>query len=219
MLLTTMPGRPIVELVYFAGCPRVEPARLALRRAFAQVGVAPSWREWDQTDPETPAHLHGLGSPTILIGGRDVTGHSPTGAGRACRADDVPAAEVIAAALAQRSVPPPSVTFWASAGGVLAALLGSVCCMGPVLTVALGLGAGIASTFEPVRPLFGGAMLGLFAAAFYAEYGGRALRRSAFPAAGACAASGKRAQRAMLWITAAVALLLWTFPIWSAWLG
>lgn len=40
----------------------------------------------------------------------------------------------------------------AGAGGVGAATLGSLCCIGPLLFVTLGGGAGLASTFEPLRP-------------------------------------------------------------------
>jgi mercuric ion transport protein len=91
---------PLVELIYFAGCPHVEPARAALRIALERAGRAPVWQEWDQTAPEAPAHAHGLGSPTILVDGRDVTGASTPTTGRACRADGVPDPEVIIAALA-----------------------------------------------------------------------------------------------------------------------
>jgi hypothetical protein len=91
---------PLVELVYLAGCPHVEAARTALRAALGRAGLAPVWREWDQTTPGAPAHVHGLGSPTILVEGRDVTGTGAPATGHACRADGVPAPEVIVAALA-----------------------------------------------------------------------------------------------------------------------
>ncbi|MDV3294515.1 MAG: hypothetical protein LOY01_01665 [Brachybacterium paraconglomeratum] len=97
---TTPRAHATVELVYFAGCPHVEPARAALRRAFEHAGLAPAWQEWDQTAPNAPAHVQGLGSPTILVAGRDVTGVTDRNSGRACRADGIPAPEVIAAALA-----------------------------------------------------------------------------------------------------------------------
>lgn len=44
--------------------------------------------------------VRGLGSPTILVAGRDVTGAWGPTIGRACRADGIPAPEVIVAALA-----------------------------------------------------------------------------------------------------------------------
>jgi len=43
---------------------------------------------------------------------------------------------------------------WAGVRGVTAAFLGSLCCVGPLLFVTLGVGAGLASTFEPLRPVF-----------------------------------------------------------------
>lgn len=94
--MTTM---PTVELVYFAGCPNVEPARAALRQAFAQLALAPAWQEWNQMAPEAPPHVQGLGSPTILVAGRDVTGAHERHGGCACRADGLPTPAAIAAAL------------------------------------------------------------------------------------------------------------------------
>lgn len=94
-----MPAPP-VELVYFSGCPHVNGARVALRRALEKARLPARWQEWDQALPETPAHLQGYGSPTVLVGGRDVTGTALLNAGRACRADGIPSSEVITAALA-----------------------------------------------------------------------------------------------------------------------
>ena len=90
---------PLVELVYFAGCPHVESARAALRAALARAGLALAWQEWDQTLPDAPDHARGLGSPTVLVAGRDVTGARGATSGRACRADGIPAPETIVAAL------------------------------------------------------------------------------------------------------------------------
>ena len=64
----------------------------------------------------------------------------------------------------------------AGTGGVLAAFLGSLCCVGPLLFVTLGVGAGLASTFEPLRPLFGALMVLLLGAGFWTVYGRRMLR-------------------------------------------
>jgi hypothetical protein len=95
-----MPTPPLVELVYFPGCPHIEAARAALRTALERSALAPALQEWDQTSLAAPAHVLGLGSPTILVNGRDVTGPSALTAGRACRADGIPTAEIILAALA-----------------------------------------------------------------------------------------------------------------------
>jgi hypothetical protein len=89
-----------VELVYFRGCPHVEAAREALQAALMAMGFAPEWEEWDQESPETPARVQGYGSPTVLVGGRDVRGGSPGSAGRACRVDGLPSSAEIRSALA-----------------------------------------------------------------------------------------------------------------------
>src|SRR5215212_10123720 len=56
-------------------------------------------------------------------------------------------------------------------GAVVAAFLASLCCVGPLLFVLLGIGTfGAAAYFEPARPfLMGGAVL-LLAVAFYWIY-------------------------------------------------
>lgn len=120
---------------------------------------------------------------------------------------------------------------WAGAGGVLAAFLGSLCCAGPLLFVTFGVGASLASTFEPLRPLFGVVMLGLFAAAFYVTYRPRPAGRTIGADADAdatCASSAttaacaarraRRRERVVLWLATLLAIVLWTFPTWSLWL-
>ena len=122
-------------------------------------------------------------------------------------------------------------TLWAGVGGVSAALLGSLCCVGPLLFVTLGVGAGLASTFEPLRPAFGIVMLGLFGLAFHSVYGRRAARTAAGQsdastagesgqdacATGApCATPRNRTrEQVILWVAVSLALILWTFPTWS----
>ena len=92
---------PWIELVYFTGCPHVESARTTLRSALTEAGLPAQWTEWDQLEPETPARVQGFGSPTILIGGYDVTGQGRISGGKACRADGVPSVEVVRSALAR----------------------------------------------------------------------------------------------------------------------
>lgn len=106
---------------------------------------------------------------------------------------------------------------FASLGGVTAALLGSLCCVGPLLLVTLGVGAGLASTFEPLRPVFGAVMIGLFGLAFYAVYGRGEISAAANGEACAVPRSRKR-EKLLLWSAVVVALVLWTFPSWSVWL-
>src|SRR5439155_1189532 len=46
-------------------------------------------------------------------------------------------------------------TALAATGGVVAAVVSTLCCVGPLVAVALGLsGAGLAAMFEPLRPYF-----------------------------------------------------------------
>jgi mercuric ion transport protein len=61
----------------------------------------------------------------------------------------------------------------ALAGGALAAIGASLCCIGPLVLVSLGIGGAWVSwltTFEPARPLFMLATLALFGAAGWKLY-------------------------------------------------
>ena len=82
------------------------------------------------------------------------------------------------------------------------------------------MGAGVASAFEPLRPLFTALTVGLLAIGFYVVYG-----RKSEPDAAACGADGscavprhQRRNKVLLWVAAVVALLLLTLPQWSLWL-
>jgi copper chaperone CopZ len=84
-------------------------------------------------------------------------------------------------------------------GAVLAAAAASLCCIGPLLFVVLGLGAfGAAATFESARPFLLGAAVLFLAFGFYRTY----FRREAACAPGeACATKPmSRASRVVLWI-------------------
>lgn len=74
-----------VELVYEQSCPNIEGARLQLLRAFSQLGLSPRWQEWDTGRETTPQRLRGLGSPTILVDGRDASGDWAESDGACCR--------------------------------------------------------------------------------------------------------------------------------------
>ncbi len=106
----------------------------------------------------------------------------------------------------------------ASLGAVGAALLASLCCIGPVLFVTLGVSAGLASRFEPLRPVFTILTVGLIAIGFYIVYGPRAATAAgaSCDVDGACIVPRSRKRdKIMLWIATLVALLLLTFPQWS----
>jgi hypothetical protein len=74
-----------VELVYDKDCPHVAATRATLRRAFEAAGVPAKWTEWEQSSSDTPAHLRGFGSPTVLVEGHDVAGAQPVEGLACCR--------------------------------------------------------------------------------------------------------------------------------------
>jgi hypothetical protein len=96
-------GVPKIQLLVFRGCPLAEPARRSLRKALAALRIE-QYEELDLLDPTTPTELHGWGSPTILIEGRDVV-DGLKGDSVRCRSypapDRVPSPDVIAARISR----------------------------------------------------------------------------------------------------------------------
>ena len=96
-----------VELIYDSDCPNVQKARTNLVRALAAANREVRWTEWDRRAPESPTHVVGFGSPTILVNGKDVAGVGGGDTSPTCRLyrngtggfDGVPSVEEIAAAL------------------------------------------------------------------------------------------------------------------------
>ncbi len=74
-----------IDLIYDVDCPHASRARANLRRALESQNWPVRWREWLRTASETPAGLRRLGSPTILVDGRDVAGAAPLDGEGACR--------------------------------------------------------------------------------------------------------------------------------------
>ncbi len=79
------PDAPNVEFVYEQTCPFVREARRRLIDGFRSAGLTPHWSEWEASDPRAPEHLRGLGSPTILVDGRDIAGTPRDERERCCR--------------------------------------------------------------------------------------------------------------------------------------
>ena len=107
----------------------------------------------------------------------------------------------------------------AALGAVGAAFLASLCCVGPLLFVTLGVGSGLASRFEPLRPVFTALTLALLGVGFYVVYG-RASASGGGEAAcgpnGGCAVPGsRRRDKVLLWVATVVAIVFLTFPRWS----
>ncbi|MEK7350199.1 MAG: mercuric transporter MerT family protein [Nitrospirota bacterium] len=118
---------------------------------------------------------------------------------------------------------PKSSTTILSVGGLSAALLASVCCIGPLVFAALGVGigatgflasaAGLLKGLLPYRPVFIGLTILLLGIGFYLTYG---KPQSAVCAPGEVCAPGTRSgvNRAWFWIVAAFALVLILAPYW-----
>ncbi len=98
-------------------------------------------------------------------------------------------------------------------GAVLSAALASVCCIGPLVFVGLGLGGlGVAASFAKYRPLFMVLTFGFLSRAFYVTYRKKEVRC----ADGSCKLeSAGRGTKTLLWIITIAAVGLTTFPNWS----
>ena len=105
------------------------------------------------------------------------------------------------------------------AGSLIAGILASACCIGPLLLGAAGLGSlGFAAALGPLRPWLLG-LAGLFlAAGFYLAY-----RPQPATGCGSGEACGPRAsrrnQRVVLWLATLLTVAFATYPSWSARFG
>ena len=96
---------------------------------------------------------------------------------------------------------------------IVAAIAASLCCIGPVIAVALALSAfGLAATFESIRPYLLGLTFSFIGFAFYRAYRGQ----DEHCATGVCEKTGsRRAQMSFSWFGAAIVVLLAAFPNYS----
>lgn len=103
-----------VELIYDRECPNALDARANLVKALAASGREAQWTEWDRSAPDSPPHVRGYGSPTILVDRKDVAGDPASEGNASCRLyrngagrfGGIPSVEQIAAALdSQDSAP------------------------------------------------------------------------------------------------------------------
>ena len=108
-------------------------------------------------------------------------------------------------------------TMLAAIGGVSAAFASALCCAGPLIAVSLGVsGAGLASTFEPLRPFFLAGTGAFLASGFFLV---RREERKACEPGRACADPGRRRRmKITLWVATAAAIVFATYPTWSAWI-
>ena len=100
-------------------------------------------------------------------------------------------------------------------GSLLAGLLASACCIGPLVLGAIGLGSlGFAAWLAPARPWFLGFTTLLLAIGFYLAY--RPMRAHCEPGEECKAPRSRRSQRIMLWSVTLIAVGLATYPSWAA---
>ncbi|MCZ6633734.1 MAG: mercuric transporter MerT family protein [bacterium] len=100
-------------------------------------------------------------------------------------------------------------------GSVVSAFLASLCCIGPVVGVLLGVGGlGAAASLEVYRPYFLGITFVFLGGAFYFTYG----RKEDCEEGEACEVrQGSRWQRTLLWITTVAALIFAAAPYLLQW--
>jgi len=98
---------------------------------------------------------------------------------------------------------------WTLTGGVFAALVASLCCIGPLLSLTLGLGSFAASAwFAQWRPVFLGVTFVLLGLAWYLTY-----RRPTVDCEdGSCVRPPGKAARLSLWLGTIVALAAAIYP-------
>src|SRR5437867_10253462 len=89
-------------------------------------------------------------------------------------------------------------------GAIGAAIGASICCLGPLLLAAMGLGGGaLLLKFEPYRPYFLAATTGLLGGAFYLTYR-KPPPAECEPGSICGRPSSRRGQKIALWIVAAL---------------
>src|SRR3989442_13437039 len=105
-------------------------------------------------------------------------------------------------------------TRFAAVGAVGTAIGSALCCVGPLVAVALGVsGAGLAATFEPLRPYF---VVGtVLALGFGFVVMHREDRRACEPGTLCASPAVRRRMKWALWMATIIAIPLLTFPWWS----
>jgi len=102
--------------------------------------------------------------------------------------------------------------------GAMAAAVGSaLCCAGPLVAVTLGVsGAGLSTTFEPLRPYFLGATgLFLFGGFYLVD---REEKKACDPTKPCAGPMVRRRMKKLLWTATVIAAVATTYPTWSAWI-
>jgi len=75
-----------ITFLYFNGCPNSEPTLENLKASLAELNIDAELSIIEVKDPQQAAALGFLGSPSILVEGRDLeTGQPPAGSAFSCR--------------------------------------------------------------------------------------------------------------------------------------
>lgn len=105
-------------------------------------------------------------------------------------------------------------SFLSAAAGVTAALVSALCCAGPVVAVALGVsGAGLSTTFEPLRPYFLGSTALFLGGGFLILH--REEKKACEPDRVCADPAVRRRMKVVLWVATAIAVIFATFPRWQ----
>lgn len=103
-------------------------------------------------------------------------------------------------------------------GSIVAAIVASACCIGPIVFALLGISsAGLITKLEAYRPVISIVTLLLLAAAFYFTYRKKPAEECEDGSYCAKAESDKWNKR-ILWISTILIFIFLTFPYWSIYL-
>src|SRR5437867_1158130 len=101
-------------------------------------------------------------------------------------------------------------------GSLIAGLLASACCIGPLLLGAVGFGSlGLATVLAPLRPWLLGLTAVLIGTGFFLAYRPPAAEACA-PGQACAKPASRRNQRFALWLVTVLATALATYPSWGA---
>ena len=99
-------------------------------------------------------------------------------------------------------------------GGVVTAAVSALCCAGPLLAVTMGVsGAGLSSTFEPLRPYFLGGTAVFLGLGFFMLH--QEEQKACEPGKICSDPTVRRRMKIMLWGATAIAILFATYPRWQ----
>ena len=62
----------MIEVLYFEGCPYLEPTLALAEEVLSQLGLSANVREVEVRTPEDAERLRFLGSPSVRVDGKDI---------------------------------------------------------------------------------------------------------------------------------------------------